>query len=123
MQWCSTVGLCEYYTKYFGLKFPVEPEIEMEMGASDDSLQKWDWSEKTLRECVHNALEKQASIYKGVDVEGIEREIWKIRDSKIQTDLDERYPVLGDWKEAIHLKAGTKEYETLKKEVLKWRPE
>lgn len=45
MQWCATIGTQEYYDKHFGVKFTVPLEIEMEFGASQDKMYKWDWAE------------------------------------------------------------------------------
>lgn len=53
MQWCATIGEQEYYDKHFNLKFPVPIEIEMEFGASQDKLYKWDWSEKNYDPEIH----------------------------------------------------------------------
>ncbi len=123
LQWCATIGVCEYYTKVFGMKFHVEPEIEIEIGASDDSMQEWDWHEDTLRRIIREGLEKQAMIYPKakLDVDKIEKEIWSVRNEPVQAYLDKHYPVLPDWKGAMHIDPRSDEFrKTTGKTIREW---
>lgn len=74
MQWCTTLGVQEYYDKHFNLKFTVPVEIEMEFGASQDSTYKWDWSHEgydpTIHEWNESSLEQHGYKIKLVDKDG-----------------------------------------------------
>jgi DNA polymerase I-like protein with 3'-5' exonuclease and polymerase domains/intein/homing endonuclease len=113
LQWCATIGVCEYYTKHFGVKFYVEPEIEFEIGASDDTLVKWDWHENTLLEIMKKAFVKHGEIH-GTDPEELEAKLYEIRRNpkyKEQREyLDKHYPILSDWKDAIHIDTNSKDF-------------
>lgn len=121
LQWCSTVGLCEYYTRLFGVNFLVEPEIEIELGASDDALLKWDWHEDTLKTIIRKSLENQKGIYPQLDVDKAEAVIWSVRNEPIQEYLDKHYPILGEWPKAVHWRKGMKEYDNLQAEIKAWK--
>lgn len=116
LQWCATLGMQEYYDKNFNLKFTVPCEIEMEFGASQDKLYKWDWSLTgfdeevhgpkgpfkgkafSLEECIKRTLKDHSALYPTVDADKAYKEIyasWK--DSKIKAYLDKHYPILGDY--------------------------
>ncbi len=123
LQWCCTIGVCEYYTKMFGVKFTVEPEIEIEIGASDDSLQKWDWHEDSLRKIIRAGLEKQATIYEDLDVDKTEKLIWKMRKTEAQAYLDKHYPVLSNWPDADHVDVNSEDFKTnLMPKIKAWKP-
>jgi len=121
LQWCSTVGLCEYYTRLFGVNFLVEPEIEIEIGASDDALSKWDWHEDTLKTIIRKSLENQKGIYPELDIDKAEAEIWSVRNEPVQEYLDKHYPILGEWPKAVHWRKGMKEYDNLQAEIKAWK--
>lgn len=57
LQWDTTYGITERYEKEFGLKFPIEPEIEMEFGARDDATHDWDWSIPSIVEAISKTLD------------------------------------------------------------------
>ena len=44
LQWDMTYGIAQKYEEQFGLKFVVEPEIEIEIGVKDTLTKKFDWS-------------------------------------------------------------------------------
>jgi hypothetical protein len=44
LQWDMTYGIARKYEEQFGLKFVVEPEIEIEVGVKDTLTKKLDWS-------------------------------------------------------------------------------
>ena len=112
LQWCCTIGICEYFSTHFGVRFYVEPEIEFELGTSDDSLEKWDWHDKSLDEIIENTLKKHAEIYSmsSKEVSDMRKEIYSVRGTKMQDYLDKHYPILADWKDSIHIDTTSKEF-------------
>lgn len=57
MNYEATYGAVAYYEKVFGMKFNVEPEIEIEINARGDESYKWDWSLPNLLEkCIFESL-------------------------------------------------------------------
>lgn len=107
LQWTATIGICEYYKKHFGVKFHVEPEIEIEIAAHDANHIKWGWDETGLKEAIREALEDQKEVYPDLDVDAAEKEVWAIRTDPKHAELvkylDEHYPILADWPDSIHL--------------------
>lgn len=57
LQWDTTYGITERYEKEFGVKFTIEPEIELEFGARDDSTHDWDWSIPSIVEAISKTLD------------------------------------------------------------------
>ena len=45
LSWCATTGVMDYYKTHWGIKFPVEIEVEFELAAHDETHWKWDWHE------------------------------------------------------------------------------
>lgn len=116
LQWCATLGMQEYYDKNFDLKFTVPCEIEMEFGASQDKMYKWDWSLKgydekvhgkegpfkgksfSLDECIKRALKDHCELYPNIDYDKAYKEIYASwNNSKVKSYLDKHYPILGDY--------------------------
>lgn len=97
VQWVATFGVTEYYKKTFGLKFTVEPEIEMEFGASEDAMYKWNWTEDNLKECLTKALEDQKKVLdKEFDTQKVLKSIYAAYDNpKTKKYLEDKYPILG----------------------------
>jgi DNA polymerase I-like protein with 3'-5' exonuclease and polymerase domains len=97
LQWVATYGVTEYYKEEFGVEFPIEPEIELEFGASEDKAYKWNWTDSHLKECLLNTLKDQKSI--GVlkeDPEEILKLIYSVYDDAEQRAyLEKHYPILG----------------------------
>lgn len=108
LQWCCTVGVCEYYSKVFGIKWAVEPEIEIEMGCTDDTLGKWDWHDNSLHTIVRESLEKQALLY-DINIDAVEATIWNF-DITIKAYLEKHYPIFGNWPEADHIDPTSPEF-------------
>lgn len=97
-QWVATYGVTEYYEKEFGFKFNIEPEIEVEIGAQEDHMYKWDWTDEGLRKIVRSSLEDQVKIkmLKAEDLERSFKRIFRIyRNPEIAQFLRTNYPILG----------------------------
>lgn len=117
LQWCATIGGMEFYKKHWGIRFPVEVEIDMDIAAHDETHYKWSWNEGNditkdkdeiigggLRYCIRRALEDQLAIYPDIDVDAVEKQIWRVRENKpLCKYLDQHYPVLADWPDSIHI--------------------
>lgn len=97
LQYEATYGVAKAYEEEFGLKFTVEPEIEMEFGTKDTNSLKWDWSlpqlvsliEATVDEGIKNKLLTE-------DREVILDKIWAPwRNKESLAYLDKTYPLLG----------------------------
>jgi len=96
LQWTATYGVTEYYKKEFGIDFLVEPEIEIEIGATEDNLRKWDWSEEDLKEKFKMMLRDQKELGLIDSVNETMREIYKPYNTpKIRSYLETKYPILG----------------------------
>ena len=98
LQWVATYGVTEYYAKEFDFKFTIEPEIEMAVGASEDNLHTWDWSEKNLVNIIKESLEDQKKLGlmgKDETPESAFKKVWSAyKDSETRTYLEEHYPIL-----------------------------
>jgi ribosomal protein L29 len=97
-QWIATYGVTEYYRKEFGFDFNIEPEIEVEIGAQEDKMYKWDWTDEGLKKIVRLTLEDQVTIkmLKTDQVEAVFKRIFRVyRNPEISKYLRERYPILG----------------------------
>lgn len=101
VQYVATYGVTEYYAKEFDCRFPIEPEIEIEIGASEDKHFKWDWSEANLEECLKKALtsQKEIGFLKDTVDEAYEQIMWAYKDKRVKKYLDTKYPILGVTKE------------------------
>ncbi len=118
IQWCCVKGVSDFYDKNFNVKFNVPLEIELEIGASADTMYKWDWSVKPFNEkdyikelgedyeskykiesypidyCVRKSCEDYCKLYKG-NPDKIYKEVMSAwSDSKIKKYLDKHYPIL-----------------------------
>lgn len=103
LQWVATYGVSQYYKDEFGIEFPIEPEIEIEFGATEDACYKWDWSDFNLKECLLKTLEDQVKI--GTlkeDPKKVLKKIFKAYDnSELKEYLETNYPILGVSQEEI----------------------
>lgn len=96
LQYEATYGVANAYEKEFGLKFTVEPEIEIEIGTKDTNAMKWDWSLPELRRII------EVSVDEGIknklltaEREDILEQIWAPWKNKECLDfLDREYPLL-----------------------------
>ena len=106
MQWVATIGVCQYYKTHFGVKYYVEPEVDVEFAAHDAEHHKWAWDETSLRLAIRSALEDQKEYCPDLDIDAAEAEVWSVRENKPLMDyLNKHYPVLSDWPDAKHLSA------------------
>lgn len=117
LSWCATTGVMGYYKTHWGIKFPVEIEVEFELAAHDETHWKWDWHEGAgetldkgkavgggLAYCISKALADHKDVYPDVDIKKIEKTIWAVRNNKELTEyLDANYPILEDWPDAKHI--------------------
>ena len=62
LQYEATYGVTQAYEEEFGLKFTIEPEIEIEVASRDDTASKWDWSTDNLMACIDDALKVSQEI-------------------------------------------------------------
>lgn len=97
LQWVATYGVTKYYKDTFGIEFPVEPEIEIEFGATEESAYKWDFSKDNLKECLLLALKDQKAIKRlDEEPEVVLKRIYKVyKNSEVYAYLNKHYPILG----------------------------
>lgn len=97
LQYDATYGVTEVYNKEFNIQFPVEPEIEIEFGARDDTTEKWDWSLPNIIHCVTTSVDRLEEYKllkrKKKDVLQEVFKPWKIK--KMRHYLQDKYPILG----------------------------
>lgn len=115
MQYVATYGVTDYYKEEFKFQFTIEPEIELEFGATEDKAYKWNWTsgdgryvkelppgfdEGTLEQCLSATLQDQAKLQGQLDEdpETIFNRIYHdYRTNKeLQAYLCENYPILGE---------------------------
>jgi DNA polymerase I-like protein with 3'-5' exonuclease and polymerase domains len=101
MQWTVTYGVTKHYKDVYNFEFTVEPEIEVEIGATEDKHYKWNWTNINLLEIVNKTLDDQVAL-KDLDAESrkeAETKIWAIYEDpkykKIRRYLHTNYPILG----------------------------
>jgi hypothetical protein len=96
LQYTSTYGVAKKYEEEFGLKFTVEPEIEMEWGVKDTKSYKWDWSLPELKKNMEQAVQDgiDAGFYKQSKEEILDIIFAPWRDKKTLEYLDTNYPFL-----------------------------
>jgi DNA polymerase I-like protein with 3'-5' exonuclease and polymerase domains len=107
LQYTATYGVAEYYEKEFDFPFTIEPEIEIEVGASEDNHHGWDWSDDSLRQAIEKSLDDQLQIHylkrKKTDGTWVDTtkeqalsEIYKAYANKpLKKWLETKYPILG----------------------------
>lgn len=61
-QYVATNGVADWYEEVFGLKFTIEPEIELEVCASEDKSYKWNWEIPSLLTDLRQSLVDLATI-------------------------------------------------------------
>jgi DNA polymerase I-like protein with 3'-5' exonuclease and polymerase domains len=97
LQWTSTYGVAQRYEEEFGLKFTVEPEIEVEVGCKDTKSYKWNWELNDLKKHLEQAT--QDGIDAGLYSESKEAILAKIfepwRNKESLRFLDDNFPLLG----------------------------
>lgn len=98
-QYVATNGVTDWYREIFGLKFTIEPEIELEIGASESKVAcyKWLWEIPDLLTHIYHSLLNLVE-YKRLSPEEVDPTFelilkpWK--DKKMRKVLMERYPLL-----------------------------
>lgn len=61
-QYEMTQGVADWYEKLLGLKFTIEPEVEMDIGAHDAATETWDWDAVKLADAIFIGLKTQIEI-------------------------------------------------------------
>jgi hypothetical protein len=97
LQYEATYGVAKAYEDEFGLKFTVEPEIEMEFGTKDTNSMKWDWSLPELKKIIETSVDDGIKLnLLSESKEDILAKIWEPwKSDKCLKFLDETYPILG----------------------------
>lgn len=97
LQYDSTYGIAKAYEEQFGLKFAVEPEIEVEVGVKDTLTKKWDWALPDLVVKLIASVDDGVAL--GMYKERTRNEMldlifapWKNRESR--AFLQSKYPLL-----------------------------
>lgn len=52
MEHCLTTGLMKYLKKMYGVELMVRPEVDFDIGSSGGTMEKWDYTEWSWRECI-----------------------------------------------------------------------
>ena len=97
LQWSATYGVAREYEKQFGLKFTVEPEIEIEIGVKDTLSRKWDWSLPELAKLIEQAVDDGISskLFIGTTKESILEKIYAPwRNPDCLKLLNSKFPLL-----------------------------
>ena len=107
IQYVATYGVAKWYKENYGVDMMVEPEIEMEFGASEDKMYKWDWSQKqwdksekpsasSLKEILEQSVKDQAKLGFCSDTDLALSKIWEpYRKPEVKQYLLTHYPILG----------------------------
>ena len=97
LQYQATYGVTQAYEKEFGLKFTVEPEIELEVAVRDSSSRKWDWSLPELTRIIEVSVDEGIAqgIYSDTKAAILEKIYEPWRNKEVRTYLNEKYPLLG----------------------------
>lgn len=96
-QYTATYGITTWYKEIFGVEFTVEPEIELEVFASEDNSYKWDWEIPHLLTNIYKALQDQVRLgqLEAKDLDSTWDLVLKPWKSKsMRKLLQERYPLL-----------------------------
>lgn len=96
-QYVATNGITNWYKEIFGVDFTIEPEIELEVFASEDASYKWDWEIPHLLTNIYKALQDQVKLGQlpADDLEATWELILKPWKSKsMRAMLCEKYPLL-----------------------------
>lgn len=107
IQYMATYGVAKWYKDNYGIEMLVAPEIEMEFGASEDKMYKWDWSQKkwdksekpsasSLKEILEQAVKDQVKLgfCKDADL-ALSKILEPYQKPEIKQYLLSHYPILG----------------------------
>ena len=97
LQWGVTYGITKAYADEFDVHFPVEPELEIEIGCRDDKMSKWDFSMPNIVKCIQDSVNylEEFDMLEGRTKESILKEIfkpWARKESRVW--LQKHYPLL-----------------------------
>lgn len=98
LQWVATYGVTKYYKENFGVEFTIEPEIEIELSASEDKAYKWDWTDASLKQILQTVLDDQVAIgflEKNKKEEAFQKIMSAYDNKKLRDYLTTNYPILG----------------------------
>ena len=59
LQWCMSTGVTNWYAEYYGNTWLVPPELESDIGWSEDEMETWDLTSETLRKAIKAGLDAQ----------------------------------------------------------------
>ncbi len=96
MQYEATYGVAKAYEKEFGLKFTIEPEIELEVGYKDTASLKWNFELPELVKSIESSIDNglKESILTG-DKATIMKEIFEPwHNRKTREFLNSTFPLL-----------------------------
>jgi len=117
MQWIASRGVANYYKEHFNMDFTSLPEIEFEIGPSEDKMYKWNWAmidyplgpieQKNLEkgkleafplpQVLDKAASAQCEIYPNLKKEEIIKAIMKPwRNKKLKKYMDKHWPFIPD---------------------------
>jgi hypothetical protein len=96
LQYAATYGVTKLYAKEFNVEFPVEPEIEIEIGARDDACHKWDWSLPNIVECVIKSVDhaQELGLLDGEREEVLKEIFAPWRKKEMRHYLQKKFPLL-----------------------------
>jgi hypothetical protein len=96
LQWVATYGVTEFYERTYGMKFTIEPEIEIEFGADESHAYKWDWSEAHMDELIKKTFndQKELGLLDNVE-EAYEQFYAPYKNKALRKYLETKYPILG----------------------------
>ena len=97
-QYCYTTGAEKYYELVFGVKFTAHLEIEIEIGADESRLHKWNFNLASLKDVFRKALTDQKSdIDPDLDIDKALAQIWKPwSNEQIVNYMNTHYPFFAD---------------------------
>lgn len=98
LQHTTTYGVRKYFKDVFDFEFTIEPEIEVEVSATEDASYKWDWTDKGLVGIIDKALDDQVKLgdLTAETRKAAHKKIWSVYENKkLKRYLNTRYPILG----------------------------
>jgi DNA polymerase I-like protein with 3'-5' exonuclease and polymerase domains len=96
IQWTATYGVTQYYKDVYGIEFTIEPEIEMEFGASEDKMYKWDWTNEHLFQILRDSVNDQHELGFCRSPDKAYTKIMSVYEREdLRAHLETRYPILG----------------------------
>jgi len=95
LQYQATYGVARAYEKAFGIRFTVEPEIEIGIGASSDN--ESDWSMSDLVRIIVKTVEDIDKVGQlvGTKKEVLDKIFEPWRNKEVRDYLQAKYPILG----------------------------